>query len=765
MALYAAVALVLADVLAAVLGLAVGAVPRSWGWAHDELLLSSVVGAAFLASVVIAVLQTLPADRGKQPALDEVIGVRARKVHGESEPGVVCQSGDTLPPRNPAFTGRAEALAEMARLLADGLAVVVRGPMGVGKSQVVREYAHRMRESGRYDLVIWVPADSLTALINGLAALALQLGLPAGGTVDEIAAQVVATLRSRRGWLVVFDNAQRPGDLAEIWPGRHGHVLITSRNRAWGGIATKIDLGKFSRAESVAFLRKRSGSDDRAGAADLAQELDDFPLALAQAAADIDQRSMTIRGYLEIYRDPAQAPILRDAGLDAAEYPASVARTLVLRITQLSRDQPAAAKLLWLCAFLDPDRIDLDLMSSGRAVTGEVLARVLGDPLERNKAVYALAAANLATIGSDGHLQVPRLVQAVIRDELDDRRTAKWARRALNLIKAVTPAAPTDPASWSTYAAVAPHIEAVVAYTDSHPQLAGKPSLLRDLGIYYSASKQLGPARTTFESALAIHQAAGDADQPELAKTLDDLAIVNWQQGDLDKARTNNERARAIFCTAHGSDHPEVARCYGNRGVIQLGLGEPEAARASFERARDRFRKVYGSDHPEVARCIADLGVIELALGDFEAARASFERALASFRKADSPEHHEVARILMNLSLAQRRLGALRAAQASIEAALTIFESAFGPEHLQVATALVNLSIVQRQRREFRAAYTSRKRALIILQAAYGHDYHELSEILINLGILQPGKLSSRLITRALTTGPSPQHRQLRAVA
>ena len=38
-----------------------------------------------------------------------------------------------------------------------------------------------------------------------------------------------------------------------------GHVLITSRNRVWSEIATQVDLGEFSRTESVNFVSERSG--------------------------------------------------------------------------------------------------------------------------------------------------------------------------------------------------------------------------------------------------------------------------------------------------------------------------------------------------------------------------------------------------------------------------------------------------------------------------------------------------------------------------
>ena len=92
--------------------------------------------------------------------------------------------------------------------------------------------------------------------------------------------------------------------LSKMWPGGDGHVLITSRNRGWNGIAVPMDLGGFSRTESVKFLCERSRSDEPEAAADLAEELDDFPLALAQAADYIDKESMMIRDYLELYRDP-----------------------------------------------------------------------------------------------------------------------------------------------------------------------------------------------------------------------------------------------------------------------------------------------------------------------------------------------------------------------------------------------------------------------------------------------------------------------------
>ena len=468
--------------------------------------------------------------------------------NGAPEPGSSGRPGDTLLPRNWKFTGRTAVLEALGERLAVGPVAVValRGLGGVGKSQLALEYAHRMRQSGRYQLAAWVRADSPVTVAEDLAALAPLLGLPVEGAVGNIAAQVVSVLRARSDWLVVFDNAQRPSDLVGMLPSGGGHVLITSRNRAWSGVATQLDLGEFSRDEAVKFLLQRTGADEPEAAGKLADALGDLPLALAQAAAYIDTRSMTIGGYLELYRDPVLARQLRDNGLDSAEYPESVAQTWLLSFTQLSDEHPAAVELLRLCAFLDPDDLDLDLLSAGGEEIGEVLASVLGNQMGRTEAAGALAATRLVTIPAKDHLRVHRLVQAVTRDQLDDHQAAEWAKRALNLIAAILPPDPADHRSWPAYAKLAPHIEAAAGHVTSCSVLTDKISLLNALAIYLEASGQLRAARTTCERVVAIAETVYGPDDPEVAKRLDNLGAVQLRLGELREARTNIEHALIV---------------------------------------------------------------------------------------------------------------------------------------------------------------------------------------------------------------------------
>ena len=195
-----------------------------------------------------------------------------------------------LPSRNLMFTGRERELEELrGRLSMRQVAVLsVTGVGGVGKSALALEYAHRARASGHFKVIGWVRASSPVTLAEDLAALAPSLGVSSEGPTGVAAAEVVAALDSRQDWLVVFDNAQKPDDLVGMLPRGGGHVLITSRNRVWSEISTQVDLGEFSRSESVKFVTERSGSDEPEAAEELADELVDLPLALAQAAAYID---------------------------------------------------------------------------------------------------------------------------------------------------------------------------------------------------------------------------------------------------------------------------------------------------------------------------------------------------------------------------------------------------------------------------------------------------------------------------------------------
>ena len=179
-----------------------------------------------------------------------------------------------IPARNPGFTGRDGLLAAAREALLAGDAAVVQalhGMGGVGKTQLAAEYAYRF--AGSYDLAWWVNAEQAGLISDQVAVLGQELGsVEAGAGTEAVRAAVLAELRERGRWLLVFDNAETPAGITGWLPGLDrrlvslmgdfaGHAaggqFIAGLLRVIAGVEVDRDvLGK--RAEVLEFVQRGS---------------------------------------------------------------------------------------------------------------------------------------------------------------------------------------------------------------------------------------------------------------------------------------------------------------------------------------------------------------------------------------------------------------------------------------------------------------------------------------------------------------------------
>jgi hypothetical protein len=309
--------------------------------------------------------------------------------------------------RNPSFTGREDLLEDLAATLGEGtmtaITQAIAGMGGVGKTSLAVEHAYRQQPA--FDVVWWVRAEEPATLLGDFTDLAGALGLPELDLTDP-AAVVAAVHRwlARHGrWLLVFDNVARPEDLTALLPpGGGGHVLVTSRWGAWGDWARPIQLNVMAREEAVAFLRKRTGTDDEQAAAALAQALGDLPLALAEAAAYIERTQVGLDAYLRLVRERAVELFGLHQSVGAQR---RVATVWSLSLERVREEAPAAEALLELCAFLAPEDIPRYLPVEHAEVLPQELQVLVEDPLAYNDALavlggYSMAAVTPTTFGT-----------------------------------------------------------------------------------------------------------------------------------------------------------------------------------------------------------------------------------------------------------------------------------------------------------------------------------------------------------------------------
>jgi len=456
-----------------------------------------------------------------------------------------------------------------ARLLAGDRAVVqaLQGMGGVGKSQLAIEYAHKF--AGDYEVAWWVDAEQAGLIGDQFAALGAALGcVEPGASAGAVRAAVLAGLHQRGRWLLVFDNAETPADVRPWLPGGAGHVLITSRARGWAEIAAPVEVDVLARAESVAILAGRVsglGADD---AGRLAARLGDLPLAIAQAAGFMAETGMPAAQYLDLLA--TQAGTLLDQAPPGSAYPRSLAAVTRLAAGRLDRDDPAAAQLASVCAFLAAEPVPDDLFTSAPGeLPGELAVRA-ADPLAWRQTLARLARQSLARIDQRG-LVMHRLTQAILRDRLTAEQAAATRACAEAVLAAADPGDPGNPVTWPRWAQLMPHL------------LAADLAATGSWGLRWMAGNACGYLLSRGDTR-AAHDLAADLRQ-------------HW-------------RGRL------GDDHENTLAAVGYLAWALRAIGRYAEARDLDQDTLARSRRVLGEDHPDTLASASNLAADLRALGE-----------------------------------------------------------------------------------------------------------------------------------------------------
>ena len=253
-------------------------------------------------------------------------------------------------------------------------AVVSSGIGGIGKTQLAVEFAHRY---GRFfHGVHWVSMADPAAVAAEIAQCGAQMGLQPDFDGLPLEAQTRLTLAAWGGpaaRLIIFDNCEMPGLLAEWQPAAGGaRALVTSRNTEWPpeyGAAVR-PVAPLPRAQSVALLREYVGPARAAEELSrVAAELGDLPLALALAGHYLARyRRESSDAYL---RRLAQTPDLVPVGRGAVSLTAhdlSVWRTFAVGYARLDAadavDGAAVALLARAACFAPGEAVGEELLLS-----------------------------------------------------------------------------------------------------------------------------------------------------------------------------------------------------------------------------------------------------------------------------------------------------------------------------------------------------------------------------------------------------------------
>jgi tetratricopeptide (TPR) repeat protein len=598
---------------------------------------------------------------------------------------------------------------------------------GVGKTQLAIEYAHQF--AGTYDLAWWVNAEQGGLIGEQFATLGEQLGcVEAGAGTEAVRAAVLRKLREPGRWLLVFDNATGPDDVRPWLPGGSGHVLITSRQRDWAEIAASVEIDVLAQAESVAILCHRVAGLTEADAARLAAQLGDLPLALAQAAGYMAATGMPAARYADLLQ--TQVTQLLDKATPGS-YPRSLAAATQLIADRLAEEDPPAAKLAELCAFLAPEPIPEDLFTAAASELPGELAALAADPMAWPQTLAQLGRQALARIDQRG-LVMHRLTQAILRDRLTPDQATTIREQTEAILAANNPRDPGNPATWPRWAQLMPHLLAADLAVTSNADLRrmarnacwyllsrGDTRTAHDLAsdLRQQWSDRLGDddpetmaitayvaraltemaryaeARDLYQETLDRERRMLGDDHPDTLASAGNLAITLRRLGDVQAARDLNQdildRARRVL----GVDNPDTLRTANNLANALRELGEVRAARDLDQDTFDRSRRVLGEDHPDTLASAGSLAIDLQALGEVQAARDLDQDTLDRARRVLGADHPYTLTLASNLAVGLRALGEVRAARDLDQDTLDRRRRVLGADHPDTLTSADNLAL------------------------------------------------------------------------
>jgi len=684
--------------------------------------------------------------------------------------------------RNPHFTGRDELLEQLMQLFSPlpsepatsihqaalTQAHAIKGLGGVGKTQIAVEYAYHAHERRRYTHTIWVNAASEEALLSSFFTLADYLPtIASSGEVDQrqIVTEIIRWLETCADpWLLIFDNADDLSYLPSYLPSRgNGNILFTTRAGAVGMLASSIEVDCLSVKEAILLLLRRSQRETCASEAEIeeathiAMALAQFPLALDQAGAYVEETGCSLHDYFQLYQKHRYALLAR-RGKQATNYPESVATTWSLSFERLEQTNPAAAELLRLCAFLAPDHIPEELLIEGAPHWSPLLQQALSDRFAFNEMLEALLAFSLIKRLAENHLlSLHRLVQVVQRERMTHEEQRLWAERIVCAMNAIIPREPKDEESvWPQCQRYLEQAQACdVLIEEYHLLIPAAVELLERTSTYLCERGLYNLAEPLFWRTLHLCELQVGPEHLKVAMILNGLAQLNYEEGKYAEAEALRVRALRILEQQGQAAYPyPMVIALNGLAFIYIERGKYAQAEPLFQRALRIWDEQVGEPHPQQAFLLFGLATLYAELGKYAEAEPLHLQALSIREQQLGPEHLRVAYSLNALAAVYVAQGRHEEAELLYQRALRIREQRLGSEHFKVSIVLKELANLYTKQGKYAEAESLYLRALRIREQHLGPENQFVAELLLDFANFQKaqGRLqkTAALYQRAL---------------
>jgi tetratricopeptide (TPR) repeat protein len=591
------------------------------------------------------------------------------------------------------FVGRKDKMKEIWNLFNEegyasiGQAVSIKGFGGLGKTQLVVEYAHEYKEKYKNG-IFWLVADE--NIDNQLLQIAYKQGWinQFDKSLNQLDLSKARFLELSR-CLIIFDNVESYDDIKDYLPKTdlQTHILITTREKQLA--FRRIDLELLERNESRELLLKVSDRNPQNEAEkehleNILKILGDIPLAIE-----------LVGGYLAEHKNVTFAKynqFLNDIPLDKLEkefpegsftnHDRSIIRTL--RISEkLINDKPLMVEILNVLAW------------SGNSSMGTSLLQALVTKDEFEFATALGDAINLRVLKKDEDAEryaIHRLLAKVIRRENPLEKNKEWHEKIMHKLEVWFDERKNQFEKLTEFETEIEHLQEWQKETlNTYPSqailltsLSGNPFWLR--GNYKKALIY------QFE-ALDLYNKEKVKNKRLLAILHNTIGFLYWELDNFNDARKHCEEALNFYYQAKATDKKLLANILNDIGLSYDGLDKKEQALQYHQQALEIRLKEFREKHSDTAISLNNVGSINSDLGNHEEALKYQLQALEIRRELFGEKHPDTAASLNNVGFAYSDLGNYEEALKYQLQALEIHQELLERQHpvsVIIATNLIN---------------------------------------------------------------------------
>ncbi|CAI7627788.1 unnamed protein product [Penicillium glandicola] len=632
-----------------------------------------------------------------------------------------------------------------------GSRIVLVGLGGVGKTRLVIEYCHRVRQQSTDTWVFWAHASTAARCEESLRNLADRAKIPGredrnvnifqlfgdwlqDGNIgewilvldnvddDELLRKPLATRTDAQANAQDHTSTQPP--LRYLLGASNGSIIITSRNKAValeiaGHKKHLIDVEPMKMAEALDLMQHKLDSwDERADLVQLVEELEFMPLAIVQAASYITHRSprCSASQYLQKLRqsDRQARELLNHEGLNTDrdwEAKNSVLLTWQISFDHIRRVRQSAADLLSLISFFDWQGIPEDLLrvqhtakndkalgSSGKfgnSSSGEDTESLSEcDPDENFESdITTLRDYSFVALNENSMvLTMHRLVQLTVRAWLKTYgQEEEWKERFIKTLYAEFPTGQYE--HWERCRILFPHVKSSMSHRPRSQDCLQIWAGLLYKGAWYA--QKCGNISDSREMAYVSREQRikilGLEDKGTLNSTAM-LAEAYRLEGSWKEAEQLEVQVMETRKTKLGVDHPDTLMSMSNLASTFWNQGRWEEAEQLEVQVIETRKTKLGVDHPSTLMSINNLASTFWNQGRWEEAEQLEVQVIETSKTKLGVDYPDTLMSISNLASTYMNQGRWEEAEQLNVQVMETRKTKLGVDHPDTLMSMSNLA-------------------------------------------------------------------------